>query len=255
MNVNQLRRFTFIVLCCAVNLFDWRHTNGNSFRSVTAFATNGIGSCRIAPQHRMYRVSSSMKQLSAFIQRPTVLQTSVSSQQSQRCRKHNIMILSSQNNNVNNNEDFWEKQKALVYEMKDIEKRSKKEIAVAKYRQRAIALIYDTAYISFYIFCALWFLFPNPFVPLSYSLGAICGVAYAFGLSKYVESVGGSIDDIGTGNDPGAGVGAARFAFLILLFLFVSKFRSVGLLEIPSILGFFTYQLASISQGLREIND
>jgi hypothetical protein len=53
----------------------------------------------------------------------------------------------------------------------------------------------------------------------------------------------------------GAGVGQARFAFLILLFIFVGKFRSFGLLEIPSIMGFFTYQLASLSQGLREIND
>lgn len=53
----------------------------------------------------------------------------------------------------------------------------------------------------------------------------------------------------------GAGLGEARFAFLIILFIFVGKFRDQGLLEIPSITGFFTYQLASLVQGLREITD
>jgi len=72
-------------------------------------------------------------------------------------------------------------------------------------------------------------------------------------LGKYVETIGGSVQD---GEDVrGAGVGQARFAFLILLILFVGKFRSQGLLEIPSISGFFTYQLASLAQGLREIDD
>jgi hypothetical protein len=166
------------------------------------------------------------------------------------------------NQNNNNNDEFWNLQKELVYEMKDIEQRSKKQIALSKYRQRAIALISDTAFIGFYIFCSLWICCINPFIPFSFALGASCGVAYAFGLSKFVESIGGSIDDYtsssnddGIGDSAGAGLGAARFAFLLLLFLFVGKFRSYGLMEIPAILGFFTYQLASLSQGLREIND
>lgn len=50
------------------------------------------------------------------------------------------------------------------------------------------------------------------------------------------------------------GVGQARFAFLIMLIIFVGKLRTFGLVEIPSILGFFTYQIASLSQGLREID-
>ena len=73
-------------------------------------------------------------------------------------------------------------------------------------------------------------------------------------MGKYVESIGGSVDDPELGAE-GAGVGQARFAFLILLFVVVGKFREQGLLEIPSILGFFTYQLASLGQGLREIDD
>ena len=73
---------------------------------------------------------------------------------------------------------------------------------------------------------------------------------YAYGLGKYVEVVGGTIDDARAVE--GAGVGQARFAFLILLFVFVGKYRSYGLQEIPSIAGFFTYQLATLSQGLKE---
>ena len=63
----------------------------------------------------------------------------------------------------------------------------------------------------------------------------------------------GLIDDAEA--QEGAGIGSARFAFLILLFVVVGKFRDQGLLEIPSIMGFFTYQLASLGQGLREIDD
>ena len=89
----------------------------------------------------------------------------------------------------------------------------------------------------------LWLVSANPFVAISYSLGATMGLAYAYGLGKYVETVGASPDEVIAGQ--GAGVGGARFAFLILLFVLVGRFRSEGLLEIPAITGFFTYQLAS----------
>lgn len=150
--------------------------------------------------------------------------------------------------------DFWQQQKELVSSMKEKESKSKKEISRIKYEKRAAGLLVDTMYIGFYIFCSLWLCVSNPFVAFSYELGALCGVAYAYGLSKYVQSVGGTIDDAAE-DISGSGFGAARFAFLIVLFVAVGKFRTVGLLEIPSILGFFTYQLASLSQGLRDIND
>ncbi len=70
------------------------------------------------------------------------------------------------------------------------------------------------------------------------------GTAYSYGLGKYI--LGGSaayMDSV-----EGAGVGQVRSSFLILLFVIVVKFRSQGLLEIPSIAGFFTYQLASLNQ-------
>ncbi len=100
------------------------------------------------------------------------------------------------------------------------------------------------------IFSAVWFVVPNPFTAISYLLGAMLGTAYCYGLGKYVESLGGSAYD--AEDVKGSGVGSARFAFLIVLFIFVGKFRSEGLQEIPAIMGFFTYQIASLSQGLKE---
>ena len=78
----------------------------------------------------------------------------------------------------------------------------------------------------------------------NYAFGATMGTAYSYGLGKYV--LGGSAADMNSVE--GAGVGQARSAFLNLLFVIVEKFRSRGLFEIPSIAGFFTYQLASLNQ-------
>jgi hypothetical protein len=122
-----------------------------------------------------------------------------------------------------------------------------------KFAKRRLALTYDTLYFSILIASILWIVSSNPFVSLSYLFGALSGTAYSYGLGKYVETIGGSIDDAEA--QEGAGIGSARFAFLILLFVVVGKFRDQGLLEIPSIMGFFTYQLASLGQGLREIDD
>ena len=151
-----------------------------------------------------------------------------------------------------NEKIFWAKQQALAAEMSTKADSSLKQELADKFAKRRLALTSDTFYFSILISSALWIIFPNPFVTLSYLFGAISGTAYSYGLGKYVESIGGSIDDA---NIEGAGVGQARFAFLILLFVVVGKYRSQGLLEIPSIMGFFTYQLASLNQGLREIDD
>lgn len=113
-------------------------------------------------------------------------------------------------------------------------------------------LIGDTAYLSVLIFCILWGVANTVFTPISYAFGTICGLAYSYGLSKYVETIGRSFDDEAV---EGTGIGQARFAFLLLLILFIGKYRSLGLQEIPSILGFFTYQLSTLGQGLRETRD
>ncbi len=147
---------------------------------------------------------------------------------------------------------FWAKQRALAAEMSAKSDAGVRAEQQKKFAQRRLALTSDTFYFSILIGSLLWLISPNPLVTISYIFGALSGTAYSYGLGKYVESIGGSIDDEGV---EGAGVGQARFAFLILLFVVVGKFRSQGLLEIPSIMGFFTYQLASLSQGLREIDD
>jgi hypothetical protein len=122
-----------------------------------------------------------------------------------------------------------------------------------KFAERRIALVAESAYFTALIFCILWGVANTPFTPFSYVFGALFGTAYSYGLGKYVETLGGSVED--SGDIQGAGVGQARFAFLILLFVVVGKFRSQGLQEMPAILGFFTYQLASLSQGLKEFDD
>ena len=150
-------------------------------------------------------------------------------------------------------QDFWARQKELVDELNESNDKSARQLNREKFAQRRLALVGDTAYFGFFLFCGLWLLFANPFVAFSYGFGTAMGLAYAYGLGRYVEALGGSVDDEGAMQ--GAGVGEARFAFLILLFVIVGKFRSEGLLELPAIAGFFTYQLASLNQGLREIND
>lgn len=150
-------------------------------------------------------------------------------------------------------DDFWTQQKALMEEMTSQGEKSVRSEQRDKFASRRTALIGDTALFTALIFSLLWVLAANPFVSFSYAFGSIFGLAYAYGLGKYVETIGGSVDD--TETLQGAGIGQARFAFLIMLFIFVGKFKSYGLVEIPTISGFFTYQLASLSQGLREIND
>ena len=152
-------------------------------------------------------------------------------------------------------ESFWNSQKDLASALSAQTKLSLRQEQSAKFERRRLALVADTAYIAWFIFCACWMIFPNPMTAISYSFGATMGIAYTYGLGKSVEVIGQSIDDVGA--TQGAGVGEARFAFLIVLFLFVGKFRGgdYGLQEIPSIAGFFTYQIASLNQGLREIND
>lgn len=175
---------------------------------------------------------------------------------------HNVLLSST--NNPDNEEDekdakkrirdkiFWAKQQALAAEMSAKSDAGLKEEQREKFTRRRLALTSDTFYFSILIGSILWLVSSNPFVTISYLFGALSGTAYSYGLGKFVETIGGSIDDT---EAEGAGIGQARFAFLILLFVVVGKFRSQGLLELPSITGFFTYQLASLGQGLREIDD
>ena len=150
----------------------------------------------------------------------------------------------------NRKDEFWQQQRDLMREMSDWNEKSLKEEQIKNFAKVQNSLIVDAVFFSSLLFSFLWLACDNPFVPFSYIFGSASDIAYTYGLGKCVETVGGTIDDAIAVE--GAGVGQARFAFLILLFVFDGKFRAYGVLEIPSIMGFFTYQLASLSQGLKE---
>lgn len=138
--------------------------------------------------------------------------------------------------------------------MTDLQGRSDKSLQkeqLSDFQRVQTMLVQETIFCSFIIFPLLWLSCDSPLVALSYLFGSAFGVMYTFGLGKYVETIGGTVDD--AAQVQGAGVGQARFAFLILLFVLVGKFKTTyGLMELPSIGGFFTYQIASLTQGLRE---
>jgi hypothetical protein len=169
-------------------------------------------------------------------------------QQQQQQQQQMASLLWGQQNE--GEEDFWKQQRELMNEMTDRTERSLRKEQLDTFGKVQGKLIEETAFVTVLIFSSLWLACDNPFVPFSYAFGAVFGLAYAYGLGKYVETLGGTVDDASTVQ--GAGVGQARFAFLILLFIFVGKLRVYGLIEIPAISGFFTYQIASLFQGLRE---
>lgn len=151
---------------------------------------------------------------------------------------------------TNEKNEFWQQQRALLNEMTDRTERSLKREQLEKFRNLQGKLVEETVFVSTLLFALLWSACENPFVAFSYAFGALFGLAYTYGLGKYVETLGGTAEDASAVQ--GAGVGQARFAFLILLLVLVGKLRAFGLLEIPSIFGFFTYQIASLTQGLRD---
>merc|ERR1719356_860471 len=196
------------------------------------------------------------------------LLSSFNSQYKRKRRKRILTVRSSSTRKDGMDTDaqekaFWANQKAIAAQFEAKADESLRKENQEKFAKRRQELTSDTVYFSILIASALWVCFPDPFVTLSYLFGALLGTAYSFGLGKYVESIGTEeLKQVGTYSSSidqevelGAGTGQARFAFLILLMLFIGKYRSSWLLEIPSITGFFTYQLASLAQGLREIDD
>jgi len=79
-------------------------------------------------------------------------------------------------------EEFWLKQKQLLSQMSNVASKSIQAEQREKFARRRIAIVSDTAFVGFFIFCALWTAFDNPFVAFSYALGATLGLASAYGL-------------------------------------------------------------------------
>ena len=118
--------------------------------------------------------------------------------------------------------------------------------ADAAFKKRSSGLITDTVFYSTIIFSLLWFFTTNPLVPLSYLLGATSGTFYTYALGKQVSTVGKSEFNVETVSD--GATGQARFAFLLILFILISRFNNV-ILPVPAIGGFFTYFVAALSQS------
>ena len=76
----------------------------------------------------------------------------------------------------------------------------------------------------------------------SYGLGSALGLMYALLLSRYVE---------GLGSESGTGGGSARFAPVIILIVAYGKFKT-DLSILPELLGFFSYQVASLLQAFNQ---
>jgi len=164
-----------------------------------------------------------------------------------------------ENDNQKDETDFWAQQKRLATSISaEVEQEVKtlKQLQAQRYSSRLNSLLSDNIYFSLLIFSILWSFSYNPMVGVSYLFGSILGTLYSFGLGKYVESIKSGEERLDSPSAPGEGLGQARFAFVFILLILLGKFRGEsGLQEIPTIAGFFTYQLASLSQGFKELDE
>jgi hypothetical protein len=117
-----------------------------------------------------------------------------------------------------------------------------REKAMDGYNNLRLTFLLDNLFISALGLCLIWGFgtFKDSF---SYGIGSALGLGYATLLSRYVES-------LGEGGGGGGG-GAARFAPVLLLILLYSKNKEY-ISIIPEILGFFTFQIASLLQIFNE---
>ena len=123
----------------------------------------------------------------------------------------------------------------------DKEARKKGEISRGKsYAARKFQLLFDSLWLSALGLAVCWAAFSFE-ASVSYALGASLG----FG---YITLLGRTVEAFGTAGIPGAGVGQARFALVILLVLLAGKYRDT-IQVIPAIVGFSTYQVATFLQA------
>ena len=111
------------------------------------------------------------------------------------------------------------------------------------YDNLRITFLLDNLFISALGLCLLWS-FGTSKDAFSYGVGSLLGLGYAALLARYVESLGSK-------SGGGAGGGAARFAPVVLLILLYSKNKQY-ISIVPEILGFFTFQVASLLQIFNE---
>ena len=107
------------------------------------------------------------------------------------------------------------------------------------YDQLRSTFILDSIFVCSLGLSAAWY-FGTFKDALSFGIGSVLGLGYAVLLGRYVESIGDK-------SGGGGGAGAARFAPVILLVALYGKYRSQVAI-IPELLGFFSYQAASLLQ-------
>ena len=108
-----------------------------------------------------------------------------------------------------------------------------------------VTFLADSAFVAALGLCGFW-AFGTYKDVVSFGIGSVLGLGYAVLLGRYVEGIGG-----GGGQLRGGGAGSARFAPVILLVVLYGKFRT-QLSIVPELLGFFSYQLASLLQIFNE---
>lgn len=118
----------------------------------------------------------------------------------------------------------------------------KRQQVMKGYDNLRITFLFDNLFVSAIGLALVWSLgtYKDAF---SYGIGALLGTGYAALLSRYVENLGG-----GGG---GASGGAARFAPVLLLILLYAKNKTY-ISIIPELLGFFSFQVASLLQIFNE---
>lgn len=119
----------------------------------------------------------------------------------------------------------------------------------AKYERRRNEVVGDHLFLGGLTLAVLWHFLPLKALE-SYGLGVLFGGAYLYLLARYVGSIGtGTLDAAKEG-----GIGQARFAVVGLLIAVASKQREY-LDFIPLLTGFFSYQLATLLQAVRPVDE
>ena len=117
----------------------------------------------------------------------------------------------------------------------------KREKIMEGYDNLRVTFLLDNLFVASIGLCLVWSFgtFKDAF---SYGVGSLLGTGYAALLARYVENLGSN----GQGGVTGGG-GGARFAPVVLLILLYAKNKEV-ISIIPELLGFFTFQIASLLQ-------
>ena len=131
----------------------------------------------------------------------------------------------------------------------DLDPEALKRREQAKFERRRNEVVGDHLFLGSLLIAAGWHFLPVKALE-SYGVGVLFGGAYLYLLGRYVGSLGEATLD---GAKEG-GIGQARFAVVGLLIAIAGKQREY-LDFIPLLLGFFSYQLATLLQATRPVDD